>query len=117
MDEKKYPVTAADYRQHFHHTSQEIRTTLQAIQAQLTKQGEQLNKLMALADNINNAQTTLHADLENENGLIQQLLTAFATGAITPAQAQTVIDGMNKDDATAKSNITLLQAALGQPQA
>lgn len=67
---------------------------------------------MAGVTDINSAQTTLHGDLVAENGLIKQLLTAFATGTITSAQAQAIVDGMNADDADAKGNIALIQAAL-----
>lgn len=68
--------------------------------------------LMAGVVDVQNAQTTLHADLVAENGLIKQLLTAFAAGTLTPAQAQTLVDGMNADDADAKANVAAITAAL-----
>jgi len=67
---------------------------------------------MAGITDINSAQTTLHGDLIAENGLVKQLLTAFANQTLTPEQAQAIVDGMNADDADAKGNIALIQAAL-----
>jgi len=61
---------------------------------------------------VQSAQTTLHDDLVAENGLIKQLLTAFAAGNLTPAQAQALVDQMNADDADAKSNVAAITAAL-----
>jgi hypothetical protein len=69
-------------------------------------------EIMAGVTDVNNAETTLHADLVAENGLIKQLLTAFANGNLTSTQAQALVDGMNADDATAKSNVAAITAAL-----
>lgn len=44
---------------------------------------------MAGVVDVQNAQTTLHQDLVAENGLIKQLLTAFAAGTLTPAHMST----------------------------
>jgi len=67
---------------------------------------------MAGVSDVTSAQTTLHDDLVAENGLIKQLLTAFAAGNLTPAQAQALVDQMNADDADAKSNVAAITAAL-----
>jgi len=67
---------------------------------------------MAGVSDVQSAQTTLHDDLVAENGLIKQLLTAFAAGNLTPAQAQALVDQMNADDADAKSNVAAITAAL-----
>ncbi len=79
---------------------------------QIKLQGE---KLTMLGDQIQSADTTLHQDLVAEDGLIKQLLTAFAAGQITPTQAQVVIDSMNADDATAKTNIAAITAVITPP--
>lgn len=70
---------------------------------------------MAGITDINSAQATLHEDLVAENGLIKQLLTAFANQTLTPAQAQTVLNGMNADDTDAKASIAAITAALTPP--
>lgn len=72
---------------------------------------------MAGVSDITSSETTLHGDLVAQNGLIKQLLTAFANQTLTPAQAQAIVDGMNADDADAKSNIAAIQAALNPPAA
>lgn len=71
--------------------------------------------IMAGITDINSAETTLHADLVAENGLIKQILTAFANQTLTPAQAQALVDGMNADDADAKANAAAITAALTPP--
>lgn len=82
------------------------------ILAKLTEIEGKVDKIMAGLTDINSAQTTLHADLVAENGLIKQLLAAFANQTLTSAQAQALVDAMNVDDADAKSNAALLTAAL-----
>ena len=77
------------------------------------KKGEQT--LMADAVDLTSAYTTLHQDLVAENSLIKQILAGVASGVLTQTQAQTLLDGMNSDDADAKSNITAIQAALAPP--
>ena len=67
---------------------------------------------MAGVSDVQSAETTLHQDLVAENGLIKQLLTAFANGNLTQAAAQTLVDAMNADDADAKSNVAAITAAL-----
>jgi hypothetical protein len=69
-------------------------------------------KIMAGLTDINAAETTLEADLASENGLILQLLTAFANQTLTSTQAQALVDKMTADDATAKSNGAAITAAL-----
>ncbi len=70
---------------------------------------------MAGITDIQSAQAAEKADLAVLTGLIAQLLTAFASGAMTPAQAQAVLDEISAEDATVKTNITSLQTALGNP--
>lgn len=43
------------------------------------------------------------------------LLQAFASGAMTPAQAQALLDGINADDATIKTQTAAIQNALKPP--
>lgn len=72
---------------------------------------------MAGISDIQAAQAAEKADLVTLTGLVTQLLTAFASGAMTPAQAQAVLDEISAEDATVKSNITSIQAALPAPAA
>ncbi len=99
----------------FHNSG--VDSQLAAILTLLTQQGKDIKTIMAGQVDITSAQTTLHADLAAENGLIKQLLTAFANSTLTPTQAQAIVDGMNADDADAKSNAALIQAALAPPAA
>lgn len=85
---------------------------LQPISAALAALQATQGKIMAGITDINNAETTLHADLVAQNGLIKQLLTAFANQTLTPEQAQALVDQMNSDDADAKLNLAAIQAAL-----
>ena len=96
----------------YRHEDPGLAQKLDQILTQLTQQGKDIRKIMAGITDITSAQTTLHGDLVAENGLIKQLLTAFANQTLTPQQAQAIIDGMNADDADAKGNIALIQAAL-----
>ena len=102
---------------HLHHESDEINAKLTAIQTQQTQQGKVLDRIMAGINDITIAQTAEKADLVTLTGLITQLLAAFASGAMTPAQAQTVLDEINSEDATIKTSITSIQAALPPQQA
>jgi len=79
---------------------------------QLNRIEGDIKKIMANLTDVTSAQTTLHADLVAENGLIKQLLTAFANGNLTPAAAQTLVTAMEADDADAKSNAAAITAAL-----
>lgn len=67
---------------------------------------------MAGITDIQTAQSVEKADLAILANLITQLLTAFASGQMTPVQAQAVLDEINSEDATAKSQITSIQTAL-----
>lgn len=69
-------------------------------------------KIMAGIIDIQAAQAAEKADLVTLTGLISQLLAAFASGAMTPAQAQAVLDEINGEDTTVKTNISTIQAAL-----
>lgn len=55
------------------------------------------------------------ADLAALALLITQLLAAFASGAMTPAQAQSVLDEITAEDSTIKTNIATITAALPPP--
>ena len=70
---------------------------------------------MAGITDIQAAQTAEKGDLVTLTGLITKLLAAFASGAMTPTQAQAVLDEINTEDATVKSNIASIQAALPPP--
>ncbi len=78
---------------------------LQAIEKGLTK-------VMAGLADIQTAQSATKSDLAALVALITQLLTAFASGSITPAQAQTILDEIQAEDATVKSSIATISAAL-----
>ena len=69
-------------------------------------------KIMAGITDIQAAQAAEKQDLATLATLITQLLTAFASGAMTPAQAQAVLDEINSEDSTVKTNIATIQAAL-----
>ena len=69
-------------------------------------------KIMASIANITQAQAQEHADLATLATQVTALLAAFASGAITPAQAQALLDEVNAQDATIKTNIASIQAAL-----
>jgi len=74
---------------------------------------EQLQRrIMAGITDIINAEAQEHSDLAALTALVPQLLTAFASGQMTPAQAQALVDGMSADDSTIKTTITSIQAAL-----
>lgn len=70
---------------------------------------------MAGITDIQTAQSAEKADLVTLTGLTAQLLAAFASGAMTPAQAQAVLDEINSEDSTVKTNIASIQAALPTP--
>jgi hypothetical protein len=76
-------------------------------------QKENQEQIMSTFASIQAAELQEHTDLVALYGLVTQLLTAFANGEITPAQAQTLVTQMQGDDATAQTNIAAIQAALG----
>ncbi len=67
---------------------------------------------MAGISDIKAAQAAEKADLAVLAGLVTQLLTAFANGTLSPADAQALLDETNSQDATVKTNIASIQAAL-----
>lgn len=67
---------------------------------------------MASTKDVVTAETTVHADLVAENGLIKQLLVMAANGNLDPVTAQSLVDTMNSDDADAKTNLAAIQAVL-----
>ncbi len=68
---------------------------------------------MAAIKDIQDAQAGEKADLAALAVLVPQLLTAFASGAMTPAQAQGVLDEINSEDTSIKGHVTAIQTALG----
>lgn len=58
------------------------------------------------------AQAQEHTDLATLATLIQQLIAAFASGAITPAQAGALLTEMQGEDTTITTNIASIQAVL-----
>ena len=80
-----------------------------------TDKGEQ--KEMAAIDDLTALEQTEHADLVTLSGLVTQVLSAVANGQMTQQQAQTLLTAMQGDDATVKSNIASIQAALPTPPA
>ena len=82
---------------------------------QLNRIEKGVTDIMAGIKDIQTAQTAEKADLVALGGLITQLLSAFASGAMTPAQAQAVLDEINAEDSTIKANIASIQAALPTP--
>jgi hypothetical protein len=73
------------------------------------------DKIMAGVLDIKNAQATEKADLATLVALIPQLLTAMANGTLSPADAQNILDEINAEDATVKSSVTTITAALAPP--
>lgn len=76
------------------------------------QQRKDIQQIMAGISDIQTAQSAEKADLVTLTGLITSLLAAFASGAMTPAQAQAVLDEVNSEDSTIKTSITTIQAAL-----
>ena len=68
---------------------------------------------MSTISNILTAQAAEKADLAILVGVIPQLLTVFANGQMTPAQAAQVLAEINAEDATIQSQTTAIQTALG----
>ena len=69
-------------------------------------------KIMAAIDDLKAAQAAEKSDLATLAGLVTQLLQAFAAGTITPTDAKALVDEMNAQDATVKTNIASIQSAL-----
>ena len=67
--------------------------------------------MAGLAD-LKAAQAAEKADLAALGVLVTQLLTAFANQTLSPADAQALLDEMNSEDATVKSNIASISAAI-----
>lgn len=68
--------------------------------------------IMAGISDIKTAQAAEKADLAALTGLINQLLAAFAAGTLSPADAQAILDETTSEDATVKSSIASITAAL-----
>ncbi len=69
-------------------------------------------QIMATVREILDAENKEKTTLEAQNGLIKQLLTAFAGGTFTPDQAQSLLNDITTEDAEATSNISVISAAL-----
>ena len=70
--------------------------------------------MAGLAD-VKTALAAEHADLVTLSGLVTQLLTAFASGSLSQADAQALLDTITGDDASVKSSIGAIQAAVAPP--
>lgn len=71
---------------------------------------------MASIANVLTADASLKSDITAQSGLITQLIAALvaaSTGAVTPAQLQTLLTDLQGDDATVQSATAAIQAALG----
>ena len=75
------------------------------------------SEIMAGISDIKKAQAAEQADIVTLSGLVTQLLAAFANGSLSPADAQALLDATQADDATVKSSIASIQAALPVPPA
>src|ERR1041385_8851850 len=73
--------------------------------------GEQKQMAIALSD-IAAVEAAERADLATLTGLVSQILTAVANGQMDQTAAQALLDSMNADDASVKSNIASIQAPL-----
>ena len=70
---------------------------------------------MSITSDIQSSQALEKADLLILTSKITQLLSAFASGAMSPADAQGVLDNINADDATVKTAIDSITSALTPP--
>jgi hypothetical protein len=68
--------------------------------------------IMAKIDDIISGQSAERAKLAALAGLITALLTAFASGQMTAAQAQSVLDEISSEDATIDTAAASIQAAI-----
>ncbi len=89
---------------------------LVAMEARIFEQLRQINQgekdeMIALKD-LAAVEAAERDDLKTLTGLVTQILTAVATGQMDQTAAQALLDAMNTDDATVKSNISTIQAAL-----
>jgi hypothetical protein len=70
-------------------------------------------EIMASIADILAAQAQEDADLKTLTTSVQTLLTAFASGQITPAQAQQILTDMQAEDATVNTLNASINTALG----
>lgn len=71
---------------------------------------------MASIANVLAADASLKSDITAQSGLITQLIAALvaaSTGAVTPAQLQTLLTDLQGDDTTVQSATVAIQTALG----
>lgn len=69
-------------------------------------------KIMAGIADIIAQEATEKKDIAALAALVTQLLAAFASGQITPAQAQQLLADMQSDDATVQGSVASIVAAL-----
>jgi fructose-bisphosphate aldolase class 1 len=82
------------------------------LQQSLDRIEQQQEKIMASIATIQAAQLQEKTDLATLATLVPQLLAAFASGAMTPAQAQAVLNEVNSEDSTIQSISASVSAAL-----
>lgn len=112
LDWRKHCLTAhsaANAEAVLYHAIRETHADLVARLDRLEK-GEQ-KEMVALTD-LAAVEAAERGDLITLTGLVTQILTAVAQGSLDQAAAQKLLDAMNVDDATVKSNISAIQAAL-----
>ena len=69
-------------------------------------------KIMAGLSDIKAALDAEKADLATLATQVTQLLAAFASGTLSPADAQALLDEINGDDSSVKTSIAAISAAL-----
>lgn len=82
------------------------------VLAVLDRIEEKQEKVMASIATIQAAQLQEKSDLAVLATLVPQLLAAFASGALTPAQATDLLNEINSEDTTIKTTAASISAAL-----
>ena len=86
---------------------------------ELERKVEQLlardEKLMATVAQILAAQQQEKADIATLAGLVTQLLTAFAAGTLSPADAQSILNEVTSEDQSITGMAASVTAALNPP--
>jgi hypothetical protein len=90
-----------------------VQANTNTLNTVLRNQGD----IMATLAQILAAQQQEKTDLSTLAGLIQQLLTAFANGNLTPAQASGILTEMQSEDSTIESLAASINTALGNTPA
>ncbi len=89
-----------------------LQTNLAKLQGSIDQLTQKETQIMPGIADIQTAQAAEKADLALLMTLNTKLLAAFASGAMTPAQAQSVLDEVTAEDATVKTGISAIQSAL-----